>query len=376
MKTTQENMTEKLPKGLYQRARVYYIDFSYVTRNGVRKRVRQAIGENKKLALTVLAKKKVEAKENKLLDIRRFEKVRFRDFAQTYLERHAFKNKGLETDKHQLKAVNRFIGDKHLHEITVFDLETFRSDRLKEVKPATVNRNMALIKSILNRAVDWGKLQQELNPAPKIKKLPENNMRLRFLSKEEIERLYAHCDGELLALVQVAINTGMRRGELMALTWNDVDINSRQIYVRDSKSGNGRVIPMNENVRSVLLSLKKLPDSPNIFASNHREAFEAAIKKAGLKDVTFHTLRHTAASHLAQAGVNLLSISKILGHSTTQMTARYAHLSPDYQAKAISVLDRVLGVRRIEHVTNTAQEAIEGEVAEKGIDVTRLLTVC
>lgn len=373
METTQEIKAKELPKGLYRRGEVYYIDFSYVNRNGVRRRVRQAIGENKKLALMVLAKKKVEAKENKLLDIRRFERVLFRDFAQTYLERHAFKNKGLETDRHQLKAINRFIGDKHLHEITVFDLETFRSERLKKVKPATVNRNMALIKSILNRAVDWGKLQPELNPAPKIKKLPENNLRLRFLSKEEIERLYAHCDGELLALVQVAINTGMRRGELMGLTWNDVDIHSRQIYVRDSKSGNGRVIPMNENVRSVLLSLKKLSDRSNLFASNHREAFEAAIKRAKLKDVTFHTLRHTAASHLAQAGVNLLSISKILGHSTTQMTARYAHLSPDYQAKAITVLDRVLGVRRKENVTNTAQDDLSREVAEKESDVTHLL---
>lgn len=356
MQENDRENSKELPEGIYLRGGNYWINYTFVDQRGVKKYVRMSADTtNLRVAQKILEKKRTEAAENKHLDIRKDEKILFRDFEKLYLDRHAFKNKGFETDKHQLKAIEPFLGHKYLHEITVLDLEKFRSERLQHVKVATVNRNMALIKSMLNRAVEWEMLRMELNPAPKIKQLPENNMRLRFLSKDEIEKLYKQCNGELLALVKVAINTGMRRGELMALTWNDIDMKGRQIYIRDSKSGKGRVIPMNDTVWNVFLSLEKLPEKPYIFASTHREAYVAALKRAEIKDATFHTLRHTAASHLAQAGVNLFTISKILGHSTTEMTARYAHLGPDYMARSIYVLDQVFGVSEEKFFTNFSQ---------------------
>lgn len=145
-------------------------------------------------------------------------------------------------------------------------------------------------------------------------------MRLRFLSKDEIGRLYASCQGELLAFVTFALNTGCRRGEMLALTWQDIDIQRGQIHIRDSKSGKGRVIPMNETVKNLILSLKKQPDSPNIFSSYHREAFDAALVKAKIDDASLHSLRHTFASHLVMSGVDLVAVSRLLGHASIQMT--------------------------------------------------------
>lgn len=362
-----------LPRGIYLRGGTYWIHYSFTDRHGAKRRVRMSTDTRSlKVAKAILEKKRIEVAENKHLDIRKDEKILFRDFARLYLERHAFKNKGLKTDKHQLKAIEPFLGHKYLHEITVLDLERFRSERLKNgKKPSTVNRNMSLIKSIFNRAVEWGMLRAELNPATKIKQFPEDNMRLRFLSKDEIKRLYEQCEGELLNLVKVAINTGMRRGELMALTWNDLDISNRHIYIRHSKSGKGRVIPMNQAVLEVVLSLKKSSDRPNVFSSNHREAYVAALKRAEIKDATFHTLRHTAASHLAQAGVNLYTISKILGHSTTEMTARYAHLGPDYMAKSVHVLDNILRSSEEIYDTNMTQSRFFGKIKKSSFYISR-----
>ena len=145
---------------------------------------------------------------------------------------------------------------------------------------------------------------------------------------------------------------------MLALTWQDIDIERRQIHIRDSKSGRGRVIPMNETIRNLILSLKKLPDSPNIFSSYHREAFAAALKRAEINDASMHTLRHTFASHLVMSGVDLVTVSKLLGHAAIQMTMRYSHLSPERQAKAVGVLDGAFEFERKKIDTKWSQTDI------------------
>jgi len=204
-----------------------------------------------------------------------------------------------------------------------------------------------------------------------MRKLRENNERLRFLYKEEIAKLYEACHGELLAFVIFAINTGCRRGEMLALTWQDIDIERRQIHIRDSKSGRARVIPMNETVRNLILSLKKLPDSPSIFSSYHREAFEAALVKAEINDASMHTLRHTFASHLVMSGVDLVTVSKLLGHATIQMTMRYSHLSPEHQAKAVGVLDGAFEFERKKVDTKWSQ----GDISRNRTKIKEAVTV-
>jgi len=240
------------------------------------------------------------------------------------------------------KRLNADFGRKYLFQITSLDIENYKAKRLNEhkVRPATVNRELALCKIIFNKAIQWG-IFRLANPVKQVAFLKENNKRLRFLSKEEIIKLYEFLSGEALALVKFAINTGMRRGEIMKLTWHDIDILQRLIYIKDSKSGESRVIPMNETLVNLLCSLRKGADVSPVFSSVHRTAFENALEEAKIDDASFHTLRHTFASHLAMEGVDLFTLSKLLGHSDIKMTMRYAHLGPNHMAKAMQVMDTI-----------------------------------
>jgi integrase len=151
---------------------------------------------------------------------------------------------------------------------------------------------------------------------------------------------------------------------MMALTWPDIDIQRGQIHIRDSKSGKGRVISMNETVKSLILSLKKQPASPNIFSSYHREAFDAALAQAKIDDASLHSLRHTFASHLVMRGVDLVAVSRLLGHASIQMTMRYSHLSPEHQARAVGVLDGAFGLKSGKIVPKRSQGYISKSSAE------------
>lgn len=350
---------ERKVKGIYLRNGIYYVSFYYHDKSGVRLRFRKAVGPEKKEAEDFLGKKRAEAREGKLFDVQKDEKITFEDFGKEYIERHSkIYNKSYVTDEHRLKCLSKVFGGKHLYEITPQHIENYKIARLADkIMPATINRDLALVRSMLNRARDWGKLMRS-NPCAKMRKLRENNGRLRFLSTDEIQKLYAACQGEVLAFVTFALNTGCRRGEMMALTWPDMDIHRGQIHIRDSKSGKGRVIPMNETVKTLILSLKKQPGSPNIFASYHREAFDAALTQAGIEDASLHSLRHTFASHLVMRGVDLVTVSRLLGHASIQMTMRYSHLSPEHQARAVGVLDGAFGLKSVKIVTNRSQEDV------------------
>ncbi|MFH0985547.1 MAG: site-specific integrase [Candidatus Omnitrophota bacterium] len=367
--TDKPNKRERKTKGIYVREEVYYVSFYYYDQTGVRRRFRKAIGPNKKEAEDFLGKKRAEAREGKLFDVQKDEKITFENFGKEYLERHTkIYLKSSRTDEQRLTTLNKILGKKYLFEITSKDIESFKALRLAdEIKPATINRSMALLRSMFNRAKEWGRLHRA-NPCDGMRKLRENNERLRFLSKDEIEKLVAACEGELLAFVKFGLNTGMRRGEIVALTWRDIDIHRGQIHIRDSKSGKGRILQMNETVRSLLLSLRKQPDSELIFSSYFRKEFDAAVAKAELDDFIFHDLRHTFASHLVMSGVDLVTVSKLLGHASIQMTMRYSHLSPEHQAKAIGVLDRVFGLKSYKIDTKWAQgENPDGKVMDRFI---------
>ena len=357
-------------KGIYKRGEIWYIDYCYRDKYGIKKRVREAIGTSKKLAEQVRAKRIAQAAENRHLDVQKEEKIKFKDFAQEYFEKHSkVENRSWKSDEHRLRNLCKFFGEKYLFEITALDIQNYKTERLKEAAPATVNRCVAVLRSALNRAIEWGKFHQN-NPASKIKRLRENNESLRFLTREEIERLYANCEGEIFALVKFALGTGCRRGEIMDLTWQDVDLEQGKVHIRNSKSGKGRTIPMNQTVREVVLSLRKQPDRPQIFSSwryQLRRQFEQALRRANIKGASFHTLRHTFASHAVMRGIDIVTVSRLLGHSTIQMTMRYAKISRDHAEKAILALDDVIGSGK-EHVTNKPQiDSLEAASSAKEV---------
>lgn len=319
----------------------YYVDY-YIS--GRRKR--EKISKNRKLAENVLAKRRVEIAEGRYLDVRKEKKRwKFTDFADEYYKYHCANMKSRKkTHEVHLRVLRAYFKDKYLDQISVMDVEKFKTKRINEVSPATVNRALSCLKSLFNKAIAWEKFDG-MNPVCKVKLLKENNKRLRYLEKEEIERLLAVCDESLKPVVVVALNTGMRLGEILGLKWQDVDFRRGIIYLLRTKSGDKREIPMNELVRRALTGVRKHPSSEYIFCHKDgnprktvRKSFSTAMKKSNIENFRFHDLRHTFASHLVMAGIDLNTVRELLGHADLTMTLRYAHLSQDHKKNAVDVL--------------------------------------
>jgi len=315
---------------------------------------REKIGSSRALAETVLQKRKVEIAEGKFLDKKKEEKVRFEVFADEYFELHCKVNnkKSFQTaDIHNIKRLKQFFGGLYLNEITPHKVQQFKAQRAIEVAPATVNRQLACLKSIFNKAIAWGKFSGP-NPVKGIKFFKENNARLRFLEKEEITKLLANCNEAIKPIVIVALNTGMRRGEIMGLKWRDIDFKRGIIHLYNTKNSEKRELPMNEAVKNTLIGVRKHPESELVFTKKNGESygdfkksFLKALEKSDIKDFRFHDCRHTFASHLVMAGVDLNTIRELLGHKSLTMTLRYSHLSPNFKKQAVGVLDKQMDTK-------------------------------
>lgn len=320
----------------------WYIDYRLPNS----KRRREKVGTSKKLAETVFSKRKVEIAEGKYLDIRKQEKTKFETFAEEFLNIHSkVSKKSWKSDYYNLQTLKEYFGGKYLYTITIKDIEKFKVERSAGVGPATVNRELATLKTMFSKAVIWEKLHE--NIARSVKFLKEPAGRLRFLEREEIVKVLANCNKKLRPIVVLALNTGMRRGEIFGLKWHDVDFKRNIITLLDTKNGEKREVYMNEQVKTALIRVRKHPESPYIFCNSlgkphHdiRKSFFTALKKSGIKDFHFHDLRHTFASQLAMSGADINTIRELMGHRDIRMTLRYSHLSPSYKRRAVDVLGR------------------------------------
>lgn len=322
--------------GMYKRGDSWYIDY-YV--NGKRKRER--VGTNKKVAEQALAKRQVQIAEHRFLDIQKSPKTQFDAFAGTYLEYAKANKQSWQRDVHSIQRLREVFGGKPLSDITPLALETYKSARLKQVSPATVNRELACLKHMFTKAIQWQMATS--NPVRQVRMLKENNQRLRYLTNDEAQRLLAALPERVRPVVVCALYTGMRRGELLRLQWADVDLQQRLIFVRQSKNGDKREIPIADALLTVLRTLD--PSTEYVFSYGNgnrirsvREAFDRAVKRCGILNYHFHDNRHTFASHLVMAGIDLLTVKELMGHKSITMTLRYAHLSPDHKRKAVEAL--------------------------------------
>lgn len=191
----------------------------------------------------------------------------------------------------------------------------------------------------------------KINPAKGVKLLKEKPKIPRHLTGEEVYSLLEGCPPRIYALVVTAVNSGMRRGELLNLVWTDMDLKKRIITVRNkenwhTKNYESRTIPINDFLFEVLSKHPHHIRSPYVFCNpdgspfnNTWLNFEAALKKAGIEHLPFHCLRHTFASHLVMSGVDLATVQKLLGHKNIKTTMRYSHLTPDHVRGAVEKLD-------------------------------------
>jgi len=346
----------------------YYTDFSF---NG--KRVRKCTHTtNKKSAEAIEADMVTKMAKGIYLDIKDQPRIKFDEFTTRYIDEHSkVNNKSWENDILRLKDLKEEFGNKWLDEITTSHVVRFKAKLVvkkksngKIISAATVNHKLTLLKSIFNKAIAWGMYFKQ-NPCVSVPLLKNNNVRERFLEKEEITNLLKECTGELFLVVHFALLTGMRKGEIEGLKWTDINLKRKLISVRRSgprayspKSGKNRAFPMSSSIEQILMECQKIKykktrkllkrrEEGYVFASVYREAYEAAVERANLNPpgterldkVVFHTLRHTFASYLAIAGIDLFRIAKLLGNSLQMVQDRYAHLQPNHFQGAVDVID-------------------------------------
>lgn len=357
-------------RGIFKRGRIWYI--SYYA-NG--RRYKEAYGENKKAAEMALHKRKAEIAEGRFLDVRKKEKIKFEDFAKTFMELHSQLNKRprvAKRDEGLIKRLGTHFNGKYLYEITPQAIERYKSERIKDVAPATVNRELACLKCMFNKAIAWGKADE--NPARKVKLFRENNQRLRFLEKGEIKKLLDNATPHLKPIVIVALFTGMRKSEILNLQWKDISFEQGVIYLLQTKNGERREVLMSDIVKKTLTAVPRHPDSSYVFCHdngkpylNVRKSFDALLRKCDIINFRFHDLRHTFASQLVMSGIDLKTVQELMGHKCIEMTLRYSHLSPDHKKRAVGILERNL-------VPNWSQRPVITE-ADKVTDIAKSLKV-
>jgi integrase len=279
------------------------------------------------------------------------------------------KPKSVAAQSQQLKWWKLQLGDRSLADVTPSliserrEMLAKKGARDKPLTPATVNRYLAALSHVYTVAIkDWE--WAEDSPVKNVRRYREPRGRTRFLSDDERERLLDACQQSsniyLLAVVVLALSTGMRYSEIMTLTTDDVNIEDGRILLRETKNGEQRMVPLTGQARRLVnevLEYRRPDDTNLLFPSDKRPQkgrqrkpvelrvpWKAAVKKAEIGNFRFHDLRHTAASYLAMNGASLIEIGKILGHKTLQMVKRYAHLSEGHTAQVVaSMNEKIFG---------------------------------
>lgn len=277
--------------------------------------------------------------------------ISFTEMADLFLNKYSkMKKKSWKTsDWVYLRRMRPFFGCRKLSEITPLLIEDYMGQRLSTgIKKCSVNRELSCLRKIFNVAIDWNLASE--NPVRRIKFLPENDsFRERVLTAEEEIALLEACPSYLASIIRVALASGMRKGEILCLKWENACIEKGEIRIVESKSGRGRKIPINSALFTLLKALKSRngqgeyvfinPLTGNPYTDLKR-SFTSACTKAGIKDLRFHDLRHTFASRLVKKGVDLILVKDLLGHSSVVTTQRYTHSRAEEKQRAVETLSQ------------------------------------
>lgn len=232
-----------------------------------------------------------------------------------------------------------WLGDIYLKDITPAMIERWIAWRAQQVKPATVNRALAYLKTTFNLAIrhDWA----DSNPVSKVKLLKENNKRDRFYSPEEMTAILGKAAPYPAAIIEIAVQTGFRQSEQFALTRPDLNLTHGLARLPNTKAGELQWVELNARAVELFAMVLASHSEHHVFPSFHPRfqgrpmkarwfvdtVFKPILEKLGIKDAGWHTLRHTFASWLRLEGVDLKTIADLCRHSNQSTTERYAHLN-------------------------------------------------
>jgi integrase len=255
-----------------------------------------------------------------------------------------------------------WFGDEYLRDIGAKDVEAYKAEKLKTLKPKTVANHLSVLRKALSLAKEYG----DIDVVPLFRMPVVAQQKFDFLSFEEAELFISSARPNFRTMLLLAIHTGLRVGELRALRWENVDLGRGVIHVRESATiADAIKPPKNNRFRDVDLSDRALTAlkahrhlrGPFVFCHSDgsilkehecKHGPKTACRRAKLRTVGWHVLRHTFASHLAMRGVSMRTLQELLGHGSLAMTQRYAHLSPNVPREAVKLMDLPVPVKEEE----------------------------
>jgi len=260
---------------------------------------------------------------------------------ERYRDEVCIKKKSGEFEAIMLNAfLKTKIANMKLSQISASDFYSYREKRIKTVKPATINRELGIIKHAFDTAInEWG-CPLSSNPLSNIKKLKMNNSRDRRLQEGEIERIYNAVTPTqnplIIPVVRFALETAMRRGEILNIHWCDIDFEKRTLHIPIAKNGHARTIPLTDEAVEILKSVSS--EDMQVFsitANALRLAWVRLTKRAKIDNLHFHDLRHEAVSRFFERGLSIPEVALISGHRSYAMLARYTHLRAEDIARKL-----------------------------------------
>ncbi|MFZ6017797.1 MAG: tyrosine-type recombinase/integrase [Nitrospirota bacterium] len=307
-------------RGIYKRGNVYWIRYA-----GLDGRIVFESSGSDKFgdAEALLIQRKQAIKEGKQPEIKRIANHTFNELAEKYLLWINGRQKSARVKGYIIGQLLNSFGSLPLRRFSTVIVEQLQTDMMSRgLKNSSCNKVLNVLKHMFTKAVEWDMVESEaLKRVRKVKLLQDDSKRLRYLSKDECQSLINACQGTTRAIVITALNTGMRKGEILNLKWDNVDLKHGFILLDRTKNGDRREIPINDTTRQTLQSLTRRLDIPYVFFDSVtgkayqdvKRSFNTALRKAGIKDFHFHDLRHTFASHLVMAGVDITTVKELFG---------------------------------------------------------------
>ncbi|MGV8123513.1 MAG: tyrosine-type recombinase/integrase [Candidatus Xenobiia bacterium LiM19] len=346
----------------------YFIDYI----NSAGERVRESTGtSNKKTAEEILAKRKEDVRTGRF-GMERPEQITFEKLCDRFFK-SAIKLKPSTRMRYQTSTnqLLPYFREHTIDKIAVYDIEKYQQDRIKKRKAATVNRDMAFLRRLFNKAKKWKLITK--NPIDDIDFLEENNTRTRFYTVEEVPRLLEQCRHlpYLYQAVMIALHTGMRKREILSL-WipregenldkeNWIDMENRCLHLNVTKNKKYRQVPLNKTIYSLLkVAIKDKEPGPLFTIYEIRKSFTNALKRAKIENACFHDLRRTFISHAMMAGYSQEIIQRVVGQDDPTIFRRYAHLTPDLKNSVVNDIGRIFSQESPQECTFTINPGIFG----------------
>lgn len=342
---------------LYKRGKVWWIK---IKREGKLVRISTKTS-SKELARRIEIKILNELEESTWFSIEARKRT-LAEMIQRYEIEYTSRKEYQARDRSIFKHLKSFFGENKLLKDIEKDISSYEDYRIaKGIKSGTISKELGLLRRMFNIAIKkWRWINS--NPVSLIEMPKVRNERVRYLREDEYKRLFSAFDNQdiprwLKPIVTIALNTGLRESNLINLKWSQVNLFSRLITIEgvEMKNDESLGIPLTQEAVETLKDLQKVKqigdfvfhdNGKRIYPVKLQRAFRKLCRTAAIANFRFHDCRHSFASYLRQRGVDLHTISKLLGHKDTRMTQRYSHLSVENLRNAVSVLDSIAGAQK------------------------------